>query len=120
MSALTASCSNSYQSSSPNTIECPICLEDTANNLSLMAKCRHSWCYSCNEKLNNNNIAKCPICKLEFEPFIKNGKWIYRNKRFVWKRGILDTEKKVRWKRREAFLYNLFEGVEPNMNLMNV
>ena len=70
MSALTSSRSISFQSSSLTTIECPICLEDTPYDLSVMAICKHSWCISCNDLLNSKNITNCPICNLEFKPFI--------------------------------------------------
>lgn len=118
--SLTRSCSNSYQSSSTNTIECPICLEKISNNFSLMGKCKHSWCFSCNEQLNNKNIRNCPICKLEFEPLIKNGKLIYRNKRFMWKRGILDSDRKIWWKERKVFVYNMLQDIEPNLSFINL
>ena len=108
MSALTSASKNSFQSHSMNSIICPICLDEVDNKMSLMTQCNHSWCLNCNEGFNKNNINKCPICKTRFEPFIKNGKWKYENRKLMWKRGILDTNKKVRWKNRQAYMYNLF------------
>tara|TARA_B100000963_G_scaffold192309_2_gene167387 strand:+ start:2434 stop:2808 length:375 start_codon:yes stop_codon:yes gene_type:complete len=116
MSALVSSSKNSYQSHSMNSIICPVCLEEVDNNKSLMAACNHSWCFKCNESINNHNINKCPICMLKFEPFIKNGKWKYENHKLIWKRGILDTSKKVKWKNRQAYLYNLFSYTDFQIN----
>ena len=94
MTELLISTSNSYQSISDLTIECPICLEEIDNKLSFMTECNHSWCQNCNTKLNKNNIINCPICKKEFIPFIKNGKWETIDGTLTWKRGILDKTHK--------------------------
>lgn len=112
MSALTVSTSNSYQSLSSLTIMCPVCLEEKENKDSFMANCNHSWCNSCNENLNKNNIDKCPMCKKVFIPFIKNGKWEIIDGNLRWKRGISDSQSLVKWRNRQAYFYNLFGNFE--------
>ena len=122
MTDLLISTSNSYQSISELTIECPICLEEIDNKLSFMTGCNHSWCQDCNTKLNKSNIINCPICKKEFIPFIKNGKWETIDGILTWKRGILDSQRLVNWKNRQAYFYNLFGNLNltPGVNISGI
>lgn len=107
MTSLTISSSDSYQSLSDLTIMCPLCIEEKNKQNSFMTECKHSWCFECNEQLNKNNINNCPLCKKKFNPFLTEGKWVTENRKLIWKRGILDSEKKVKWKNRQAYFYNL-------------
>lgn len=116
MASLSTSSIDSYQSCSCDSIKCPLCLEKVSNHLSFMTKCKHSWCFKCNEGLNQNRINRCPICKSHFEPFIKKGRWLYINHKLIWKRGVLDSQYKTKWKKRQEILYNFFNNIEFRYN----
>ena len=42
--------------------ECVICYNKTENKL----RCNHIVCSKCEQKINHNNIIKCPYCRKEF------------------------------------------------------
>ena len=47
-------------------------IEKVSNHLSFMTKCKHSWCFKCNEGLNQNRINRCPICKSHAVKYTRN------------------------------------------------
>lgn len=99
---------NSYQSISDIKIECCICLNEENNDKCYISDCKHSWCLDCNEKLFKYKISNCPICNQEFEPILKKGKWIRKNNKIIWIKGVNDSKKKIILKKIQQKILNLY------------
>ena len=113
-SDLILSSSESFQSISNTHIECCICLDEKNNKECFMPDCKHSWCKSCNEKMNFNNINKCPICKKEFNSILSKGRWVFKRQflggYWIWEKGENDSKNKLRLRKIQQFISNIFIG----------
>jgi hypothetical protein len=51
----------------PKNMECPVCLEHFPVTSEVkLAKCRHSLCKGCHQKICTSGGRKCPLCRQEF------------------------------------------------------
>ena len=51
-------------------IDCPVCLEETMDNIIL--KCKHGICFNCFNSIKKN---KCPICREDIDDVYCNEQW---------------------------------------------
>lgn len=117
-SNLSLSSSDSYQSLTDLTIECCICLEEVEHKDSYMPDCLHSWCKTCNDKLNKESIKKCPICKNNFISILKKGRWKFNRNAvggyWEWEKGSEDSKKKIIKKKIQQFFMNTVAPIPSN------
>lgn len=111
ISTLQKASAESFQAKPNHKIECCICLEEYSYQDSLMPDCKHSWCSECNEKLNQNRISSCPICKRKFKSLLKKGRWIFKMNglqgKWIWEKGSEDSPRKLRYKKYQSILINI-------------